>query len=100
MKNELLFALLALLGGGVMAYLNYMITGMLIKCKPEFVAAGSVIRQVINVAYLAAVYFISSELLSSVLYTLVGAVIGLTVPMFFFTFRLVKKNNNDKDHTA
>ena len=54
----------------------------------------AVIRQVINVAYLAAVYFVSSAVLSSVVYPLVGAVVGLTVPMFIFTFKLVKKNDS------
>ena len=48
----------------------------------------------INVAYLAAVYFVSSAVLSSVVYPLVGAVVGLTVPMFIFTFKLVKKNDS------
>ena len=87
---------ISLLGGVAMASVNYIITNAVMKKKPDMLSMTAVVRQVINVAYLAAVYFVSSAVLSSVAYPLVGAVIGLTVPMFIFTFKLVKKNDSEK----
>ena len=92
MDMRLIAALvISLLGGVAMASVNYVITNAVMKKKPNMLSITAVIRQVINVAYLAAVYFVSSAVLSSVVYPLVGAVVGLTVPMFIFTFKLVKK---------
>ena len=50
-----------------------------------------------QVAYLAAVYFIGSEIQSvNLAYLLVGAVAGMTLPMFFFTKKLLLLNGTVK----
>lgn len=86
-------AVLSFVGGAAVSFLNYVITSAIMKKKPELLSVGMVVRQVINVSYLAAVYFIASAILDSVVTPLVGAVIGLTLSMFLFTYLLVKKND-------
>lgn len=86
-------AVLSFAIGAAVSFLNYIITSAIMKKKPELLSVGMVVRQVINVSYLAAVYFISSAMLDSVVCPLVGAVIGLTLSMFLFTYLLVKKND-------
>ncbi len=93
-------AMLAFVFGGIISFVNYKITGKILKEKPDLVAAGTVVRQLFNVAYLAAVYFLVPYTPFSLIPSLVGAVLGLTLPMFYFTSRLVKsmdKIGNDSE---
>ncbi len=92
--NLIIAAVAALLGGACISFVNYLITGAIMKKNPNKISFSAVYRQIMNIIYLVAVYFISSILVSSVVYPLVGAVIGLTVPMFYFTYKLVKKNDD------
>ncbi len=83
-------AMLAFVLGGIVSFGNYKITAKILKEKPNLVAAGTVVRQLFNVGYLAAVYFLVPYTPFSLIPALVGAVLGLTLTMFFFTARLVK----------
>ena len=48
-----------------------------------------------QVGFLALVYLIGSKTqLADITYLLVGAVLGMTVPMFFFTKKLLLINNS------
>ncbi len=90
----LIAAVTALLGGVCISYVNYTVTDKIMKSNPDKISFSAVYRQIMNIIYLVAVYFISTVFVSSVVYPLVGAVIGLTIPMFYFTYRLVKKNDD------
>lgn len=95
MLENIIGALISLAGGALISFVNYKITASIMKKKPEVIAASAVIRQIINVAYLVLVYFAAPHTPASVVYLLVGAVVGLTVPMFCFTYRLVKKSDKN-----
>lgn len=94
MVNNIAGALIALALGCLISYINYRISAVILNKKPDIIAASSVVRQIVNVAYLAAVYFIAPLTPFSLVYLLVGAVIGLTCSMFYFTYRLIKKTDN------
>ena len=92
MGSDLLGGALAFAVGAALAYGNFCITKnmLLKKTGATGVSAVSVLRQVINVAYLVLVYFLAPKLPCSMIALLVGAVLGLTIPMFLFTFRLTR----------
>ena len=92
--------------GFFIAFLNYIISKKVLIKAPEKYSATLIVRQIIQVGYLVAVYFIGSETkIASLTYILVGAVVGMTVPMFLFTKKLLaindamkaKKKEDDSD---
>lgn len=92
MGSDLIGGLLAFAVGAALAYGNFRLTKnmLLKKTGASGVGAVSILRQVINVGYLVLVYFLAPKLPCSMIALLVGAVLGLTIPMFLFTFRLTK----------
>ncbi len=98
-------AIIAFVLGVVVSFANYKINDRILKVKPDLVAAGTVVRQLFNVGYLAAVYFIVPHTPFSMILALVGAVLGLTLAMFYFTYCLVRimdksKKTDDADKTG
>lgn len=95
MMNHWFFgAALAFLAGTAISYINYRISLLVLRKKPDAVAASSVARQFLNVAYFAAVYFLTPYTPWGLLSTLVGAAIGITIPMFWFTYLLLRASGN------
>ena len=92
MGSDLLGGLLTFAVGGLLAYGNFCLTKRMLQKKDgaSGVGAVSILRQVINVAYLVLVYFLAPKLPCGMIALLVGAVLGLTIPMFLFTLRLAK----------
>ncbi len=94
--SDLIGAMIASLVGAGIAFLNYSLTRKAIR-KTEggigALGAAPVLRMVIDVGYLAAVYFIAPFTPWDRIWMLVGAVIGLTVPLLFFTPRLLRDAN-------
>lgn len=80
--------------GFLVAFMNYILSKKILETRPEKFAFTTVFRQLVQVGYLMAVYFIGSKADVSLTYLLVGAVIGMTVPMFFFTKKLIAFNEN------
>lgn len=94
MAHNIIGAVICALAGFLIAYVNYLLSKKILKKYPEKFALATVARQVIQVGYLAAVYFIGAEFTDSILYLLVGAAVGMTVPMLFFTKKLVTFNES------
>ena len=62
---------------------------------PDKYSFVTVIRQVFQIGFLALVYFIGERIDNvNLVYLLVGAVIGMTVPMLFFTKKLLSVNSD------
>jgi len=101
-ENPIVGAFLAALIGAVIAYLNYRISLLILKKSPQLTAYISIPRQFVNIAYLAAVYFAAPFTPWGLMELLVGAAIGITVPMFVLTGRLIRQlgNENEKDNTG
>ena len=92
MKNNIICMLLTALIGFAVAFLNYIISKkVLIKAADKY-AFTTVVRQVIQVLYLVAVYFFFADK-ATVMYALIGAAVGMTLPMFYFTKKLVGFND-------
>lgn len=90
----------ALLGAGIAA-LNYRLTKK--AAGPDAPAglfgAVPLIRMALSAGLLAAAYFLGPLTPWDRVWILAGAVVGLTVPLFFFTFLLVKQVNGGAGKT-
>ena len=58
----------------------------------------SIVRQIINIGYLVGVYFVSSIVSVDLKYLLIGAALGITIPMFYFTNKLLKITNKTEEN--
>ncbi len=88
MTENIISALLAFLLGVGIAFVNYRISKSVLKTKPKNFASIGLVRQAIEILVLVIVYIIGKQFVD-VLFPLIGAVLGMTVPMFFFTKRLL-----------
>ena len=81
----------AVVGVGV-AFVNSLISKTVLTKIPDKYSATTVLRQIVQIAFLVIVYFISKKTNYDPMYLLVGAVLGITVPMFIFTKKLLTLN--------
>lgn len=97
MIANIIGAVIAAAVGFLVAYANYFFSKNVLVKAPDKYSATFVARQILQVAYLVAVYFIGSKTqIADLVYLLVGAVAGMTVPMIFFTKKLLLLNETMK----
>lgn len=60
-------------------------------------AMGQIFRQIIQIGYLVLIFMLGGYTPWDPLWLLTGGVLGITVPMFYFTFKLVKLNDKKKE---
>ncbi len=79
--------------GLLVAFVNYLFSKSVLVKAPQKYSLITVVRQILQVGFLAAVYFIGTKTeLADPVYLLVGAVLGMTVPMIYFTKKLLRVN--------
>lgn len=78
----------ALLGGGAVATVNFLFSRAVLLKKPAVYASFTVVRQLLQIGYLVLLWFLAPKTPWQVTPLLVGGVLGVTGPMFFFTARL------------
>lgn len=93
MKANLIGAALTLALGILIAYLNYLLSAYMLKKHPQSYPSSMALRQIVQVLYFVAVFFVGEKSEADVVYLLIGAAVGITVPMFYFTSKLVKLND-------
>ena len=93
MEHWLVGGVLAALGGVLISYLSYLLSRQVLKKNSGLFTAVSVPRQIIQIGYLALCYFVQPMTPWGLMELLVGAAIGLTVAMFYFTKLLLKQMN-------
>lgn len=91
MNQSIIGCILAALVGGIIAWINARLTAKAASAGTTTLSVVPVVRMLLSVGYLALVYFVSPYLPWDRIWMLAGACVGLTIPMFFFTFRLLKK---------
>lgn len=100
MTPHLIGAAITFSVGILIAFLSYLFSSHTIKKKPEHYPSTTIIRQIIQVLYFVAVYFVGEKTELNIIYLLVGAALGITLPMFYFTNKLVKLNDSiNKNNT-
>ena len=95
MSHNITGAAAALAMGLIIAFVNYLFSKKVLIKAPEKYSLVTVARQLLQVGFLAAVYLVSVKTgFADPMYPLVGAVVGMTVPMLFFTKKLLLINGS------
>ena len=94
MDQPIVGGLLAFAGGAAVALVNFAINRRVLKRKPAASAYISIVRQVLNVAYLVLAFLLARVLPWGSTPLLVGAALGLTLPAFPLALRLAKINDS------
>lgn len=100
MNENIVGAIITFALGVVVSYLSFLISKAILTKQPGKFAFSTVLRQMVQIFYLVAVYFISKHVPWDTWYMLIGAVLGVTIPMIYFTSKLlqINKNINTKDN--
>lgn len=93
---------MAFAAGVPIAIIGYLFSKYIIKHHGDKYAASQIVRTVVQVGFLFALFIVSENFPQSRVGMLIGGCLGITVPMAFFTVRLVKYNNslNEKGGSA
>ena len=91
LSNSVVGFLVSFLIGTALSYANYRLTAKAAKNPSDKFAAVSLLRQFFNIGYLALVFFLAPYTPWDRVWMLVGAVLGVTLPMFVFTFLLLRQ---------
>lgn len=98
MNYNILSTVLTAGAGFIIAFLNYMLSKTVILKSPDKYSVITVLRQIIQIGFLVAVYFVGKKFEAvNITYLLIGAVVGMTVPMLFFTKKLLSVNDSIKN---
>lgn len=96
MTHWIVGAALSLILGVLISFGNYRISVRMFDKNPALLQVTTLSRQLLNIGYLAAVYFIAPHTPWDRVPLLVAAVIGVTGGLFYFTYRLVKHMDKQK----
>lgn len=94
MENNFIGAALTFVVGAAISFGNYKLSGYFIKRFKEKFSSVSIIRQIIQVAYILLLFFVADYTPWDKMYFIIGGVLGITLPMFIFTYRLLMLNNS------
>lgn len=94
MHTNIVGAILAFGIGVLIAVVNYMFSRRVLLKRPSQYAIMQIVRQWIQIAYLLILYIAGKYTPWDSIWLLVGGCLGITLPMFWFTYRLVKLNDS------
>ena len=107
MNQNIVGAVITAAIGLLIAFINYMLSKSVLIKSPERYSLITVARQLLQIGFLVVVYFVGEKTsLADPTYLLVGAVVGMTVPMLLFTKKLIDinstavKNKTEKEDEA
>lgn len=102
MQSDFFGAVSAFGVGLAIATVNYLLSRYMLKKKPSQYAVTQIFRQVLQVGYLVLLFVFGDYTPWDKLWLLVGGALGVTLPMLWFTYRLVKLNEllNGKEESA
>ncbi len=93
MYADIIGVSVAIIVGFLVALTNFFLSKTVLTKAPEKYSLITVVRQVLQIGFLVVVYFIGEKIQEvNTIYLLVGAVVGMTVPMIYFTKKLLSVN--------
>lgn len=87
-------AALAFAGGAAIAALNHVFSRYLLTARPSMYVRMQAVRQIVQIAYLVILLLFGGHTPWDTVWLLAGGGLGVTLPMFYFTYRLVKLNDS------
>ena len=82
--------------GVAVAFINDLLSRLVLRRSPEMLVPFFIVRQMINVAYLVALYFLAPLLPWEPVPLLAGGAAGVTVASILLALRLVKQRGGDE----
>ena len=95
MNSNYAVGLIAFLGGSVISMVNALITAKQVNSGSQSFFSGSLIRQIMGIAYMAGTYFLVRHIGLNPLWPLFGAAFGLTIPAILFAITIAKNMKGD-----
>jgi F0F1-type ATP synthase assembly protein I len=93
MVTDIIGVIIAVLCGFLVAVLNYFLSKTVLEKAPAKYSLITIVRQVLQIGFLVVVYFTGTKTqLADPVYLLIGAVLGMTIPMVYFTKKLLSFN--------
>ena len=93
MYADIIGVSVAIIVGFLVALTNFFLSKTVLTKAPEKYSLITVVRQVLQIGFLVVVYFIGEKIQEvNTIYLLVGVVVGMTVPMIYFTKKLLSVN--------
>lgn len=96
MSNDIFAAAVVFVMGAGVGVLNYFISSYVLKKHSKNFASVTVVRQIIQVGFIFAVYLVGKKTPWDATYLLIGAVLGISVAMILSTKMLLKLNSEIK----
>ncbi len=94
MSNNIIGAILAFGFGAVIAVINYLFSRHVLHKRPAQYAIMQIVRQWLQIAYLVALFFLGKHTPWNTGWLMIGGCLGVTIPMAWFTYKLVKLNDS------
>ncbi len=94
MENDFIGAAAAFAAGVLISFCNYKISEYFLKNCPDKFSFVSVVRQLIQVLFIVALFFGAKYTPWDRTFVLLGGALGITIPMLIFTSRLLKTNKS------
>lgn len=94
MNLDIIGVAVAVICGFLVALINYFLSKKVLTKAPDKYSLVTVGRQVLQIGFLVLVYFIGDKIENvNTTALLVGAVFGMTLPMIYFTKKLLSLND-------
>ncbi len=96
MDTNIFGAALAFCIGLIIAAMNYALSKYVLKNQPARYALTQIVRQLIQIAFLVVLFVFGEYTPWDRVWLLIGGGLGITLPMIWFTYRLVTLNDSLK----
>jgi len=100
MQSDFVGVVLAFAIGVAIATINYMLSRWILKKRPTWYALMQIVKQWIQIAYMIVLFVFGKYTPWDPVWLLVGGTLGVTIPMFLYTYLLVKFNDSLKRKEA
>lgn len=92
--------IIAFICGTLICFINYKLSKFVLLKSTKNLWFIYIYRQVINIGYLVLCYFISPYTNFERVDVLIGAATGITIPMIYFTPKLLKLSDKSNEITS
>ena len=93
-KYNITGAALAFCAGALIAWLSYLASRYVLQKRPSRYPAVQAVKQPLQIVFLVLLFAFGDKTPWDRAWLLAGGCLGLTLPMFWFTYRLVKLNDS------
>ena len=94
MRSDLAGAACAFLAGAAIAWAGYALSRRTLEKRPGLYAAVQAVKQLVQIGFLVLLFLLGDRTGWDRIWLTVGGALGVTLPMVFFTARLVKLNDS------